>query len=63
MFLKVRKKSKIRGRIVSIGCDEKELTEEINKGNFNGLVVLEHVIVESKEGQVVVKNLQEVGLC
>ena len=46
-----RKKKKKKAKIV------------INKGNFNGLVVLEHIIVESKEGQVVVKNLQEVGLC
>lgn len=59
----------------SIGFDEKDLTGEMSKGNFNGSVVLEHtivvsvvlehIIVGSEEGQVVVNagNFQKIGPC
>lgn len=50
----MRKESKIKGRTVSIGFDEKELTGEISKGNFNVSVVFEYITVASEEGQVVV---------
>lgn len=50
---------------MSIGFDEKELTGEISKGNFNVSVVFDHITVASEEGHVVVNvgNFQEVGPC
>lgn len=44
---------------------EKELTGEIGKGNFDGLLVLEYITIRSEEGEVVVKsgNFQQIGTC
>lgn len=65
MFLRREEGKQIKGRMLSIGFDEKDLTGEMSKGNFNGSVVLEHIIVGSEEGQVVVNvgNFQKIGPC
>lgn len=65
MLNEVRKKSKIKGRTVSIGFDKKKLPRKIGKGNSNGLVVLAYIPVGSNEGEAVVMtgNFQELGMC
>lgn len=66
MLNEVRKKSKIKGRTVSIGFDKKKLPRKIGKGNSNGLVVLAYIPGEAGyEGEAVVMtgNFQEVGMC
>lgn len=51
MLNEVRKQSRIKGRTVCVGFDEKKLPGKTGKGNLNGLVVLEHIPVGSTEGE------------